>query len=158
MSDQGYSMVSMGTDAASALYSWLLSLCCSVSCTTSTLKVNERSLRVVRMLAEGGFSFVYLVESGTERFALKKVLAQLPEQSEAAHWEIKVHTSLKHPNIMPLIDHAVVPAANGAEEFLLVMPLYPNGTLLDRCIKHMEAGTRLPERDCLKIFQQVLQG
>ncbi|KAL3920845.1 MAG: hypothetical protein SGPRY_005108, partial [Prymnesium sp.] len=157
MLSDGYGPVSMASDAASAVYSWVLALCCSVSCTTSTLKLNERSLRVLRMLAEGGFSFVYLVECGTEKFALKKVLAQLPEQSEAAHWEIKVHTSLVHPNLMPLIDHAVVPAANGAEEFLLLMPLYANGTLLDRCIKHMEAGTRIPERDCLRIFQQILQ-
>ncbi|KAL1528085.1 hypothetical protein AB1Y20_009451 [Prymnesium parvum] len=158
MPSEGYGVLSMAHDATSAVYSWILSLCCSVSCTTETVKINERTLRVVRLLAEGGFSFVYLVECGTEKYALKKVLAQLPEQSDAAHWEIKVHTSLNHPNIMPLIDHAVVPAANGAEEFLLLMPLYPNGSLLDRCIKHMEAGTRMPERVCLRIFQQILQG
>ena len=86
------------------------------------------------------------------------MLAQLPEQSEAAHWEIKVHQSLEHHNIMPLVDHTVVPAANGAEEFLLLMPLYPNGTLLDLCIKHMEAGTRIPEMQCLCIFQKILKG
>ena len=90
---------------------------------------------MVRQLAEGGFSFVYLVETGTEKYALKKVLAQLPEQAEAARWEIKVHSSIQHPNVMPLVDHCVVPASNGAEEFRLLMPLFPHGTLLDRCVK-----------------------
>eukprot|EP00322_Chrysochromulina_rotalis_P002584 CAMPEP_0115834128 /NCGR_PEP_ID=MMETSP0287-20121206/3525_1 /TAXON_ID=412157 /ORGANISM="Chrysochromulina rotalis, Strain UIO044" /LENGTH=290 /DNA_ID=CAMNT_0003287557 /DNA_START=85 /DNA_END=957 /DNA_ORIENTATION=+ len=122
------------------------------------MDVNKRSLRVNRLLAEGGFSFVYLVENGTEKFALKKVLCQAPEQIEAARWEIKVHTSISHPNCMPLIDHCVVSTSNGADEFRLLMPLYPNGTLLDKCIKHMEAGTRIPERECLQIFQGILQG
>ena len=153
-----YSIVDMGRDAGSAVYGWLLSLCCSVACTTANMTIGGRQLRVVRQLAEGGFSFVYLVEGGGEKFALKKVLSQLPEQAEAAKWEIKVHTSIRHPNCMPLVDHCVVPAPNGAEEFRLLMPLYPNGTLLDRCIQLMEKGERMPERDALTIFRSVLKG
>ena len=51
-----------------------------------------------------------------------------------------------------------MPAPNGAEEFRLLMPLYPNGTLLDRCVSLMEKGERLPERVCLKIFKAILKG
>ena len=156
MSD--YGMVSMGRDAVSSVYSWLLSLCCSVGCTTTNITINKRQLRVVRQLAEGGFSFVYLVEGGGEKFALKKVLSQLPEQAEAAQWEIKVHSAFQHKNCMPLIDHCVVPAANGAEEFRLLMPLYAHGTLLDRCVALMEKGQRLPEKVALKIFEGILNG
>jgi len=148
----------MGRDSASAVYYWLISLCCSVACTTSSITMGKRQLKVVRQLAEGGFSFVYLVEGGGEKFALKKVLSQLPEQAEAAKWEIEVHTTIKHPNCMPLVDHCVVPAPNGAEEFRLLMPLYPNGTLLDRSLQLMESGERMPERTALKIFQKVLHG
>ena len=158
MADSGYSVIEISRDAASGLYSWLLSLCCSVACTTTTVDVNKRTLRVVRLLAEGGFSFVYLVEGGGEKFALKKVLCQLPEQTDAARWEIKVHTSIKHPNCMPLVDHCAAAAPNGAEEFRLLMPLYPHGTLLDKCVKHMQDGTRIPERKCLEIFLGVLEG
>ena len=152
-STTSYSAVDMGRDAASSLYNWLLSLCCSVACTTTTVAVNHRVVRVVRLLAEGGFSFVYLVENGSEKFALKKVLSQTPEQSDAARWEIKVHSSIDHPNCMPLIDHCVATTPAGAEEFRLLMPLYPHGTLLDKCVKHMQAGTRIPERTALQIFQ-----
>ena len=154
----GYSLIEIGSDAVSGVYSWLLSLCCSVTCTTSSISINERNLRVVRMLAEGGFSFVYLVEDGTDKLAYKKVLCQMPEQSDAARWEIEVHKTLKHPNCMPLIDYCVVPAPNGAEEFRLLMPLFPDGSLLDRCVKHMNAGTRIPERNALTIFEGILNG
>lgn len=153
-----YSVADMGSDAVSALYNWLLSLCCAVNCTTGSISVNARVLRVVRMLAEGGFSFVYLVEGGGEKYALKKVLAQLPEQADAARWEVAVHKAIDHPNCMPIIDHCVVPAANGAEEFRLLMPLYPHGTLLDRAVALMQRGERMPERKALQIFRAVLQG
>lgn len=86
------------------------------------------------------------------------LLSQLPEQAEAARWEIEVHTAIKHPNCMPLVDHTVVPAPNGAEEFRLLMPLYPNGTLLDYSLRLMERGERMPERTALRIFQAILHG
>ena len=153
-----YGLVDMGRDTASSVYNWIVSLCCSVACKTSSVNVNSRALRVIRQLAEGGFSFVYLVESGSEKFALKKVLTQLPEQADAARWEIKVHSSIDHPNCMPLIDHCVEPAANGAEEFRLLMPLYPHGTLLDRSIKLMNANQRMDEQLALQIFEGILHG
>ena len=145
-------------DVFGSIYSWLASLCCAVTCTTSTIKVNERSLKVVKLLAEGGFSFVYLVEEKGSKYALKKVLAQLEEQSALAKWEIEVHKAFKHKNLMPLLDSCAAPTANGAEEFRLLMPLYPNGTLLDRCVAKMEKGERLSERTILTIFEQILQG
>ena len=148
----GYSIIEMGRDAGGALYSWLISLCCSVSCTTTNIVIGKRNLKVVRQLAEGGFSFVYLVEGSGEKFALKKVLSQLPEQAVAAKWEIEVHTAIKHVNCMPLVDHCVVP------EFRLLMPLYPNGTLLDKALQLMERNERMPERQALLIFQQILHG
>ena len=145
-------------DVFGSIYSWLASLCCAVTCTTSTIKVNERSLKVVKLLAEGGFSFVYLVEEKGSKYALKKVLAQLEEQSALAKWEIEVHKAFKHKNLMPLLDSCAAPTANGAEEFRLLMPLYPNGTLLDRCIQLMEAKERMPEKEALTISAQILQG
>ena len=151
-------MLGVLSDLVSGLYAWLTSLCCAVNCTTTTMKVNERNCKVVKMLAEGGFSFVYLVEDGKTKYALKKVLSQLPETSQAARWEIQVHKSFKHPNLLQLIDSCMVPAANGAEEFRLLMPLFEGGTLLDRALMHLKAGTHMAQKDCLRIFEGVLQG
>ena len=44
------------------------------------MKVNDRNLRVVKLLAEGGFSYVYLGWAGDRKFAIKKILCQTPEQ------------------------------------------------------------------------------
>ena len=141
-------------DLWQTLYTWVTSLCCATNCTTSTMKVNDRNLRVVKLLAEGGFSFVYLVEDGNKKqYALKKVLAQLPEQSELARWEIQIHKTFKHPNLLPLIDNCSVATSDSAEEFRLLMPLYESGTLLDRCTMHLKAGTRMPEKLALTIFE-----
>ena len=154
----GNIMLGVLSDLAYGLYAWLTSLCCAVNCTTTTMKVNERNCKVVKLLAEGGFSFVYLVEDGKAKYALKKVLSQLPETSQAARWEIQVHKAFKHPNLLQLVDTCMVPAANGAEEFRLLMPLFEGGTLLDRALMHLKAGTHMAQKDCLRIFEGVLQG
>jgi serine/threonine kinase 16 len=163
MSD--YGPLAIVSDVVYGTYSWLVSLCCAVECATGSksFTVGDRQLRSVRLLAEGGFSFVWLVEEKCgmdygNKFALKRVLAQSPEQSEAARWEVEVHSAFRHPNCMPLIDHAVVPMASGAgEEFLMLMPLYPSGSLLDRTEQHRKEGSRMPERTILKIFAKILE-
>ena len=111
----GYGLIDMGKDAVSSVYSWILSLCCNVTCTTSSITINNRQLRVVRMLAEGGFSFVYLVEANQEKFAFKKVLCQLEEQSVQARWEIEVHKALVFQ--LHATHRPVSCPQNGAEEF-----------------------------------------
>ncbi len=67
----GYGPIGMIRDVAEGVYSWIVGLCCAVSCATTSFEVNGRSLRVIRQLAEGGFSFVYLVEQDGQKFALK---------------------------------------------------------------------------------------
>jgi serine/threonine kinase 16 len=154
-----YGPLSVVYDLFSSIYSFFTSLCCAVNCTTEGAKVNDRNCKVVKLLAEGGFSFVYLVEDDKKKkYALKKVLSQLPEQSELARWEIKVHKAFKHPNLLQLVDDCMVPTSNGAEEFRLLMPLFEGGTLLDRCTMHLKAGTRLGEKEILRMFEGVLQG
>jgi serine/threonine kinase 16 len=155
-----YGPLAMLVDVVRGVFAWLFSLC-SFSCTSAVLEVNHRKLKVSRLLAEGGFSFVYLVvdtKREDERFALKKILSQLPEQSELARWEISVHNAFDHPNLMPLVDHATVALPSGAEEHRLLMPVFPHGTLLDRALKSMGAGTRMAEKDALAIFAQLLDG
>ena len=153
-----YGPLSVVYDLFSSIYSFFTSLCCAVNCTTEGAKVNDRNCKVVKLLAEGGFSFVYLVEDGKTKYALKKLISQLPETSQAARWEIQVHKAFKHPNLLQLVDSCMVPAANGAEEFRLLMPLYEGGTLLDRGLMHLKAGTHMTEKDCLRIFEGILQG
>lgn len=163
------------------------------------MSVGSRRLKVVRLLAEGGFSFVYLVSNSAtgERYALKKVLAADKEavsasltlarhppcsadgwpcafcrapalllltaapsplsglpppvaQVKATKWEVEVHSSFSHPNLMPLIDHCQLSgtSAQPATEFRLLMPLYSSGALESEPVRPPSGTARglAPER------------
>ena len=69
-----------------------------------------------------------------------------------------MHQEFNHPQLMPLIDHSIVALPNGAEEFRLLMPLFPHGTLLDNALKQMADGSRMSEKTALTIFVQLLDG
>ncbi|CAI0447348.1 unnamed protein product [Linum tenue] len=94
--------------------------------------INENRFRILRQLGEGGFAFVFLVkevpadnssgpgtglttkvkdkshlsEDGT--YAMKKVLIQNNEQLELVREEIRVSSLFSHPNLLPLLDHAII--------------------------------------------------
>ncbi|CAN1796313.1 Serine/threonine-protein kinase 16 [Linum perenne] len=100
--------------------------------------INENRYRVLRQLGEGGFAFVYLVKevfpdnsssgaglaakvkdkshlSGENillahdgTYAMKKVLIQNNEQLELVREEIRVSSLFNHPNLLPLLDHAII--------------------------------------------------
>lgn len=93
--------------------------------------INENRFRIVRQLGEGGLASVYLVKevvvdasaspglvtkksidsshiSDDGTYALKKVLIQSQEQLELVREEIRVSALFNHPNLLPLLDHAII--------------------------------------------------
>ncbi|VAI32036.1 unnamed protein product [Triticum turgidum subsp. durum] len=87
--------------------------------------INERRFRVLRQIGEGGFAFVYLVKehdassdaardrhpshvSDDGTYAMKKVLIQSREQLDLVKEEIRVSSLFNHPNLLPLLDHAII--------------------------------------------------
>lgn len=129
--------------------------------------VGTRRLRLAGQLGEGGFAFVYRVReiSGDDQssspkhrapdnlYALKKVLVQTTEQRELVEAEIDASSRFHHPNILPLLEHAIVPTKGGPTEAYLLFPLYRDGTLQDRMLKE-----RLSPQDVLQIFHQICAG
>lgn len=103
------------------------------------VEVGGRRLRVVKKLGEGGYSFVYLAREvhtpsaagGSappgQLFALKKVLAGAAEQLAEARHEIDVMRRMRHPNLLPLLDYAVVATnqGGGAGASHIVYMLFP---------------------------------
>ncbi|KAI7986658.1 Serine/threonine-protein kinase 16 [Camellia lanceoleosa] len=122
--------------------------------------INENRFRILRQLGEGGFAYVFLVKevltesaaasgdgiakklkdpsrvsAGT--YAMKKVLIQNTEQLELVRGEIHVSPLFSHPNLLPLLDHAIIS--------YLLFPVHLDGTLLDNAkamnlcagLKHM---------------------
>jgi serine/threonine kinase 16 len=123
--------------------------------------VGTRELKLTRLVAEGGFSFVWAatdVRTG-EAFAVKQVLCQSPEQRAAVRHEIDVHMSLSHPNVARLIDYAFQRVSeDGTERASLVLPLWPRGTLQDAILVRLPNGPYFDEAEALRLFSGLVQG
>lgn len=147
--------------------------------------INENRFRIVRQLGEGGLASVYLVKevvvdasaspglvtkksidsshiSDDGTYALKKVLIQSQEQLELVREEIRVSALFNHPNLLPLLDHAIISVKSAPDgpknhEAYLLFPLHLDGTLLDHT-KIMQAKEFFPTITVLQIFRQVCAG
>ncbi|KAK9837404.1 hypothetical protein WJX84_001292 [Apatococcus fuscideae] len=118
-------------------------------------------------VGEGGYSFVYLVRELPSTqcpdpppllYALKKVLAASSEQLKEAWHEIEVMRKVSHPNIMPLLRHATLPAQGegGAQQCIyMLMPLFQEGSLVDELERKQAVGSSLSTQEILSIFLQV---
>ncbi|XP_008783057.2 probable serine/threonine-protein kinase DDB_G0291350 isoform X2 [Phoenix dactylifera] len=145
--------------------------------------INENRFRVLRQLGEGGLSYVYLVKevvsdgAGLARkksidpshisddgtYVMKKVPIQSEEQLKLVREEIRVSSLFNHPNLLPLLDHAII-AVKGAQqgsqnrEAYLLFPVHLDGTLLD-VTKVMQAKMDFfPTITVLQIFRQLCAG
>ncbi|OJT03708.1 Serine/threonine-protein kinase ppk13 [Trametes pubescens] len=83
---------------------WALSSC--ICQQAAKVKINGRTFRIIRVLGEGGFSFVYLVEdeNSGRQFALKKI--RCPSGNEdvrQAMREVEAYRRFKHPNIIRIM-------------------------------------------------------
>ena len=133
-----------------------------------------RRVQVKKRLAEGGFAYVYLATDAQtgEVCALKRMLCQTREQLEAAKREILYHREFRHPNLLPLLDAAVLqqPQHQGAHAYLL-FPFCAGGSLRDALNRRLglDIGTPRsggstpvpdpwPQRQLLRLFRGVLLG
>jgi serine/threonine kinase 16 len=94
----------------------------------ATLKINGRSYRIEKLLGEGGFSFVYLVTdvSSGRRYALKKILVTSGQDGvKAAMREVEAYRRFKHPNIIKILDSAVVQDEGGEGKIIYLYGLNP---------------------------------
>jgi len=109
------------------------------------------------VLGEGGFSFVYLAEDETSgrQFALKKI--RCPTGSEGvkeAMREVEAYRRFRHPNIIRILDSAVVQDSDGEGKIVyLFLPLYKRGNLQDAINSHMVNNTHFSESEMLRLFK-----
>ncbi|KAL8488023.1 hypothetical protein ACS0TY_024340 [Phlomoides rotata] len=148
--------------------------------------INENRFRIVRQLGEGGFAFVYLVKellsdpsnpsggiaakikdsshiSGDGTYAMKKVLIQTTEQLELVTEEIRVSSQFNHPNLLPLLDHAIIAIKASQEqswkhEAYLLFPVHLDGTLLDNTTAMKAKKEFFSTSDVLQILRQLCAG
>ncbi|BFZ63192.1 Serine/threonine-protein kinase env7 [Saitoella coloradoensis] len=120
------------------------------------IRINSRRVKELRLLGEGGFAFVYLVEevggSGAQ-YALKKI--RCPFGTEDAHRERDAYKMFNHPNIMKCVDSATVQERDGGKTVLILLPYYRRGNLQDLINFNVVNRTTSSDRDVLKLFRGV---
>ncbi|KAL4559356.1 hypothetical protein LXL04_031494 [Taraxacum kok-saghyz] len=152
--------------------------------TTGDVWINENRFKVIRQLGEGGFAFVYLVKevvtdasdggvskkfkdpsfvSDDGTYAMKKVLIQNNEQLQFVKEEIRISSLFNHPNLLPLLDHAIIPVKGTPEqswthEAYLLFPVHLDGTLLDNAKVMKLKKEFFSTSDVLQIFRQLCAG
>lgn len=147
--------------------------------------INDNRFRILRPLGDGGSTYVYLVKeivpdggrsalarnksidpshlSDDGTYAVKKVLIQSEEQLELVREEIRVSSLFNHPNLLPLLDHAIIsvkgtPGGAQNHEAYLLFPVHLDGTLLDTTKAMQTKKEFFPTATVLKLFRQLCAG
>jgi len=112
---------------------------------TLTEELNKHGYRYISILGNGGFGIVVLAEHYIDRqkYAIKRLLKDNPEEQDILLKEIQALASLNHPNII----HYKTSFKESGSLFL-VMEYCLHGTLLDR-IKSKET---LEINECVKLL------
>ncbi|XP_021728549.1 serine/threonine-protein kinase 16-like [Chenopodium quinoa] len=94
---------------------------------------------------------------------MKKVLIQNNEQLDLVREEIRVSSLFTHPNLLPLLDHAIIKVKATQEqswkhEAYLLFPVHLDGTLLDNLTAMKSNEEFFSIVDVLQIFRQLCAG
>lgn len=131
-----------------------------------TIAVNNTRYKIIRLLGEGGFSYVYLVSQRSNSsvlYAMKKI--RCPYGSSDASFanamrEIKSYhrfAAVKTPYIVHTIDEAVVTESDGSRTFYVLLPYFEK-SLQDIINYNVLHNLTMDEEEVLKIFIGVLKG
>ncbi|KAL8967844.1 MAG: hypothetical protein Q9183_002738 [Haloplaca sp. 2 TL-2023] len=127
------------------------------------LRVNNHRFKLLRLLGEGGFSYVYLVQetSTSQLYALKKIRCPFGQESVSlALKEAEAYALFSpHPNIIHAVDHAVESANDksdpGSKTVYILLPYYRRGNLQDAINANLVNHTKFPERRLMVLFLGV---
>lgn len=126
---------------------------------SGSITLNGRRFNIIKLLGEGGFSYVYLTQDETSgrQFALKKIRCPLGSESVSeAMKEVEAYKRFRHPNCIRCLDSAVTQEADGKVIYLF-LPFYKKGNLQDAIAAHAVNGTSYPEREMLSLFLGTCQ-
>jgi len=120
-----------------------------------TVTIQNKNVRVVSLLGEGGFAYVYLgeLESG-QRVALKRFITQTKEMLESVVKEIKVMELLGNscPNIVGYYGSEHKKITEHKWEILILMELCSGGSLT-QCL---QGSKQFSEEEVLRMFAQIV--
>ncbi|KAF2187775.1 serine/threonine kinase 16 [Zopfia rhizophila CBS 207.26] len=152
-------MGSLGSYVLDLVYSFTNCMVCFPG--SPQLKINSRSFKILRLLGEGGFSYVYLVQdtSNQQLFALKKIRCPFGQESVSqALKEVEAYTLFSpHPNIIHSIDYSVASDKSDpqAKTVYILLPYYRRGNLQDMINANLVNHTKFPERRLMVLILGV---
>jgi len=133
-------------------------------CFKQSLEVEGVKYKVIRHLADGGFSSVDLVENirTGKKFAVKRITCHSIEDQNLAKQEIEINKRYsKHPNIITLVGSVLSGSAdivhNVTSEFILVFPFFERGSLHDELERRKLTGNPLSQASLLSMFHSLCQ-
>ncbi|GME66871.1 unnamed protein product [[Candida] boidinii] len=138
----------------------LFSCCLPCISTTPRLKINKASFKILSLLGEGGFSYVYLVEaSNGGLYALKKIRCPFgAENVRKAMIEVDNYKEFKSPFIMRSIDSSIVQEPDGTKTIYILLPYFEGGSLQDIISKNSLEGTQISDDEAIRIFIGIARG
>jgi len=126
-----------------------------------TLKINNRAFKILRLLGEGGFSYVYLVQdtATAELFALKKIRCPFGAESvQQAMREVEAYKTFAHSAaVIHSVDYAIASERNdpGSKTVYVLLPYYRRGNLQDIINANLVNHTQFPEKKLMILFLGV---
>ncbi|XP_018903296.2 cyclin-G-associated kinase isoform X2 [Bemisia tabaci] len=124
------------------------------------VEIGNVKLRVKRLIAEGGFAFVFVaqaLDTGKE-YALKRLMAADEETCKKVIQEVNILKKLSgHPNLIQFMSVATIDknsSGHGMTEFLLLTELCVGGSLVDVL---SNLSSPLPPDIVCRIFWQICQ-
>ena len=127
-------------------------------CLKPRIKVEGVSYKVVRQIAEGGFSTVDLVEDTRtgKKYAMKKITCHSMEDQNLATKEVEITRSQNHPNIVKVVGSSTSGTVdivhNTTSEVLIVFPLYTRGSLHEELERRRLTSSPFPQTVLISIF------
>ena len=137
------------------LYSALSCLTCFQS---PELKINHNRYRIKKLLGEGGFSYVYLVENVNNRseYALKKIRCSFgPESLQQSIKEIDSYKLFKSHYVIRAVDSAIIQESDGSKTVYIVLPYFKRGNLQDLVNSNLVDGKNMNEVRILKLTLEI---
>lgn len=104
----------------------------------SSIRINAKTYKTLRLLGEGGFSYVYLCsDSNGNLFAMKKIRCSFGEESyKLARREIAAYEMFDHANIIKCIDFTTL-QERGSKIVYILLPFYKRGNLQDMIAENL---------------------
>lgn len=126
-----------------------------------SLTINRNKFKILKLIGEGGFSYVYLVQSQQtgEFYALKKIRCPFGAESvKVALNEIEAYKRFDSKYVIRAVDSNIVQEKDGSKTIYILLPYYKKGNLQDKINANLVNGTSYDETELLNLFYEICQG